>query len=375
MGRADRRPRRSASDWAYVELRTRDVFSTRPPLIGAFSRYGWAHPGPAPFYAMALPYRLLGADAAAMRMSALLVNSAVIAVTIWLLSRRGRAVLAAGLVALAATVWALPPLSITDSWNPTIAVMPLLLTIVACWAALCGDGPALPVAVVAALFVLHAHVGFGVVVAPVVMATVAVALWRAMRRGGPRRPLAFAFAAAVVMSIPILVDIATAWPGNIGRLVRWSLSNDVNSAGIGRSVGIVLRQASLTYLADPQLPVFVATVADPLPGTVLLGVLLGALALALWGMRRADRRAELTLLAVIAGVWISGVVAGANVRGPQHAWLHASSTGAGSGPWSRRTCVSNSVRTASWTVDQGAGSSSGPSTGRSRRRSARRSCR
>ncbi|MFP5487294.1 MAG: hypothetical protein ACLGHQ_03180 [Acidimicrobiia bacterium] len=50
----------TAGDIALIELRIRDVLSAHPPLTGAYSRYGWDHPGPAFFWLAALPYRLLG---------------------------------------------------------------------------------------------------------------------------------------------------------------------------------------------------------------------------------------------------------------------------------------------------------------------------
>ena len=52
----------SSSDWAAIELRTRDVGTWRTPLVGPYSRYGWNHPGPLLFYVLAVPYRMLGAQ-------------------------------------------------------------------------------------------------------------------------------------------------------------------------------------------------------------------------------------------------------------------------------------------------------------------------
>lgn len=49
-------------DLATTELLTRDV-GVHTPSIGPYSRDGWHHPGPALFYALALPYRLLGGTA------------------------------------------------------------------------------------------------------------------------------------------------------------------------------------------------------------------------------------------------------------------------------------------------------------------------
>ena len=69
-------PGASVGDVALIELRTRDVFSAQPPLVGDYSRYGWAHPGPLFFYLFSVPYQVLGRDADALRLSALLLNAA-----------------------------------------------------------------------------------------------------------------------------------------------------------------------------------------------------------------------------------------------------------------------------------------------------------
>ncbi|MGZ4701029.1 MAG: hypothetical protein ACXV98_07445, partial [Ilumatobacteraceae bacterium] len=66
----------AVGDIALIELRTRDVLTAHPPLVGAYSRYGWSHPGPAEFYLFAVPYRLFGGDARALRLTALLFNIA-----------------------------------------------------------------------------------------------------------------------------------------------------------------------------------------------------------------------------------------------------------------------------------------------------------
>ncbi|MGZ8735026.1 MAG: hypothetical protein ACXW1M_07545, partial [Acidimicrobiia bacterium] len=50
---------RAIADDALIELQTRDV-GTRAVFLGPYSRFGWYHPGPALFYVLAVPYRLLG---------------------------------------------------------------------------------------------------------------------------------------------------------------------------------------------------------------------------------------------------------------------------------------------------------------------------
>ena len=50
-------------DFALMDLRVRDVWSSDIPLVGAYSRFGWNHPGPAVYYAIAPVSGLFGRPA------------------------------------------------------------------------------------------------------------------------------------------------------------------------------------------------------------------------------------------------------------------------------------------------------------------------
>src|SRR5215471_15570875 len=49
-----------AGDAAVLALRVAEVGTSHTPLVGPYSRFGWAHPGPMLAYSLALPYRVLG---------------------------------------------------------------------------------------------------------------------------------------------------------------------------------------------------------------------------------------------------------------------------------------------------------------------------
>ncbi|MEJ7720435.1 MAG: hypothetical protein WKF58_08280 [Ilumatobacteraceae bacterium] len=129
----------STGDRAIIEQRTREVFSADIPLVGAFSRYGWSHPGPLSFYSYAIPYRLLGQQGKAVLVAALAVNAAGVAVAMWMLARRGLTAFCAGIGLFVALFGGWQPHSLIDPWNPTIAVVAVIVFLVSCWAALCGD--------------------------------------------------------------------------------------------------------------------------------------------------------------------------------------------------------------------------------------------
>src|SRR5947209_6059220 len=80
----------SYSDYSAIELRTRAVGTSTTPLVGPFSRYGWSHPGPLLFYALAVPYRILGEQGRGLLLGALLVNGVAIGAVLFVCFRRGR---------------------------------------------------------------------------------------------------------------------------------------------------------------------------------------------------------------------------------------------------------------------------------------------
>ena len=126
----------SFSDWALIELRTRDVGSKDTALVGPYSRYGWNHPGPLLFYALALPYRLLGAQGKGLLLGSLLVNTASLAAIGVVCWRRGRALgLVLGGAVVLLLVRALRPDLLVDPWNPYVIVLPMLAVVALCWAA------------------------------------------------------------------------------------------------------------------------------------------------------------------------------------------------------------------------------------------------
>ncbi|MBA3399405.1 MAG: hypothetical protein H0U01_05545 [Acidimicrobiia bacterium] len=313
----------STGDRAIIEQRTREVFSGDIPLVGAFSRYGWSHPGPLSFYSYAIPYRLLGQQGKAVLVAALAVNAAGVAVAMWMLARRGLTAFFAGIGLFVALFGGWQPHSLIDPWNPTIAVVAVIVFLVSCWAALCGDRVAPAFAVFAASFVFQSHAGFALVVAPASLLMAAVLVRRAIRNPDPvqRRSVNVAGVVGAVVSLPLLVDSLTGWPGNLGEIIEWNTSTDLESAGFGRAVEVFARATSWSQVASPRLPEVFNVLPDPLPGGTLPGLLLVALAAAAVVAVRRGLGAELWLLGVVGATWLGGFVAITNSRGPQFAWF------------------------------------------------------
>jgi hypothetical protein len=308
-------------DVALIELQIRDVLSADTPLVGAYSRYGWAHPGPLMFELFAVPYRVLGNDATALRLTTLLFNAAVSAALLWLLWRRGTAAVMAIGTATVLLVWGLPPGALSYGWNVTVTDLPFVLVVVGCWCALCGDRYALLVAALAASFVFQSHVGVGIVLGPAFVVAVVAVARRSMRDGFDARGWIIGVAAVALTFLPALYDTLFHWPGNLGELARWSLTNDEPAVGMADGLRMLGRVSSLSFPFEPGIPgrflLGVATIeAGALPG--LSVVLLAAAGAVAW---RSGWAVERTLCALMGIVWASAVAAVASITYPLGWWL------------------------------------------------------
>lgn len=312
-------PSVESSDRALFELRTRDVFSLDPPLVGAYSRYGWNHPGPVFQYLFAIPYRLFGGDATAIRLTAVLCTVGMMTWIATLLRRRGRianvgvATAVVGLVAMRGDLLAL------DTWNPTLAVLPVLVALVAAWMTLERPTAGRLGSVLAAwTLAAQAHSGTAIVLLPAVALAVAVAV-RAWWRGGhprPGRAAAWWAAGLTAAWLPVVVDTLAHWPGNLADVARWALRADEPSAGLREAVGVVGRATSLSWPWQAGDVTFLRTI------DVALGVVPFALIALLAAARLLAGRGPLRhAVHVAAAGWLGALLGAAGLRGPRFDYL------------------------------------------------------
>lgn len=132
-------------DFGVAAIKTHDVFSSDPPLLGMPSTSSVAvpgntahHPGPILFYAMALPYRVTQGSAA----SLVVGSAAIILVLIWFSLRAGMAAYGRRgiIVTSIALAWTIleQGLHATLPWNPWPAQVATIGAIAAAWAVLRG---------------------------------------------------------------------------------------------------------------------------------------------------------------------------------------------------------------------------------------------
>jgi hypothetical protein len=309
-------------DFAAIELLTRDVVR-HPPLVGLYSRVDWHHPGPMFFYVLALPYRLLGSDSAALDSGAVIVNGAALVATVWIARRRGGlALMCCTLLGLSLLVHGLGPDFIRSPWNPSLPVLPFALMTFLVWSMLEQDAWALPAGVVVATFLVQTHVGYVLIALPMLLLGI-VALLAYGRRGEQARlsvigALLISIGVGVVLWIPPIIDQFTNTPGNLGRVVNYFQHPDDKTHSFLQAWRLVAgefsRKAEWLHGAQ-QLSPFAAgqhpfTFGIPAP---LLLIPFGLAGVVFW---RRHMSSGLRLMLVIAVAFASGVLAAMRTVGP-----------------------------------------------------------
>ncbi|HEX6236307.1 MAG TPA: hypothetical protein VFZ68_03885 [Acidimicrobiales bacterium] len=206
-----------ASDQALEVLRISEVGTRHTPLVGAYSRMGWHHPGPLLFWVSAPLYRLAGPEGVLASVG--LVTAAAAALAVVAARRIGGPPLM-WLVAVAAVVVQLSMGDhVVDPWNPYVPILPLLAYLLCAWRAAEGDGWLLLAAVATGSYCIQAHVGY----APVVVAGGAFALARAAvrwRRGAPVTSYRWLPAAGAVALVLWSGPLVEAWGDDESNLVH-----------------------------------------------------------------------------------------------------------------------------------------------------------
>ena len=209
-----------------IDLRVRDVWSLHPPLDGPYSTFGWNHPGPLLFYALAIPSLLSGFAAWGTQVGGALLQGLAVAWLAWLAWRRGRLpLLAVSMVGVSLLALATTPVVLRNPWNPYVPLPFFALFVFQAWLVATGEARALLGATVVATFIVQTHVGY----APLVLAAglVAAACLLVDRRRGTTsehrwgRALGWSVAIGSVLWLPPIVDLVLHPPGNLRVVARY----------------------------------------------------------------------------------------------------------------------------------------------------------
>lgn len=328
-----------AGDQAIIGLATHEA-GGGDQLLGPYSRYGWAHPGPAWFYLMAPWLRLFGDDDAALVAAGLVVHGMLAVALVAAVHRRGGspapALVAAGIVLL--YVLRMPASFFVDVWNPFALLLGTALFLVLAVRCRGGSWAGLLALVAVGGYLVQTHVGTAPLVAAVGLAgLVAFVAGRHRRRTGDASTVEPAQGRRGRWAVPALAVLLVAmwWPvvqqqvtappgeGNLGRLVEFFLLDPQESTHPTAfqavvAVGRVLAMAPYAWGPGPwEMDV------STLPPAVLVGLLAQVAASALLlGAGRRWRRPHAWWTGVVTLVALAAAVASARtVSGPLYWYL------------------------------------------------------
>jgi hypothetical protein len=241
-----------AHDIAQIELRVRDVGRYEVSL-GPYSRDGWYHPGPAMFYLLAVPYRLLGSSSVGLGVGALAINGAAVAGMAVVARRRGGTpLLLITLVCCGLLVRSLGQDFLRDPWNPSLPVLSFGLVLFLAWSMTCGDVWALPVGAAVASFVVQTHIGYLALALPLVVWGAVWLVGLAIRRPEvvARRRLAWSGLVtvgvlAVLWVLPVVQQVSNE-PGNLGEAWEYFRLTDDIAHTLGDGWRVLAGQLTLT---------------------------------------------------------------------------------------------------------------------------------
>jgi len=292
--------------------------------VGAYSRFGWNHPGPLLYQVLALPYEVSGRREMALKWTALALNLAWIAATLAIVRRRSPRLALAIALALVPLLWREQRLLIFP-WNPFAPVLAL-----PCAIALAADldarrrwTPALLVATLS--FCVQAHVGLALPALAIVVVA-ALALTTAKTPGSPRHarprgPWLIALAVGLALwAMPLLNELRHP-PGNLATMVRFFLGGAEAHPAWPRALA-----AAAYMFAGPFLPgwqVLTDEIPRDLPAWLLWMLPLATVATIAAAVRSARRgeRFEASLAAICAAVTISVGIAAHGIVGPMSDYL------------------------------------------------------
>jgi len=321
--------RAPASDLAILEIATRNAMRGRQ-YLGAYSRYGWNHPGPAMFYWFAPFYQLTGRELGGLAVASITMSGLSVGLIIRTVQRTaGRAAAWATAAALPVFIWLVGFDRVQSPWNPDVLLIAMGALGVVGAAAVLGRRWALPAGAFLACWVAQAHLGAIPLALALCAFFVAFTLW--LQRRELRRwivPGVLALAITGAMWAPVIWENSTRTPGNVTKIIEfyerddgsephsWSQSaSAVSAAVVGRHWTFADEELSAGWHAGTVV----------LVGIVAVGAVTG------WLRRRRGEPTDFQAVVCTLGLLAVPValVSVHNVRGPIYGYILSFAVGLG----------------------------------------------
>lgn len=329
-----------------MDLRVRDVlsFSRNTPLVGAYSHFGWNHPGPAIFYLVAPFARVFGNAAWATLIGFALLQGIAVVWMARLAWKTGGLRWTAIWMGITALVYlGAGPAVLQVAWNPSVALPFFVLFLLQCWVVAQGDGRRLIGLSFVGSFLVQAHIGYAILVVLLVgwsLFRLALHRRRQMPEQRPtarrlwrfwpgRRGRRIAFGIAVVLILlwfpPLALDPIVNGSSNVARTVHFYLHPSVRFPRAGLETGLGYLATEFRWL-PPWLggsqPVSLILNQDALPSAdgwlALPAVLLAA---GWWAARRSGRKDQQLVAELVALLLLGSAVSLTLVQGERSLYL------------------------------------------------------
>lgn len=355
--------RAPAADIAVLEIATRNALRGEQ-YLGAYSRYGWNHPGPAMFYWFAPFYRLTGSELGALVVASTTMSCLSVGLIIRTVQRTaGRPAAWAVAAAMPVFIWLVGLDHVQSPWNPDVLLVTMGALGVVGAAAIVGRRWALPTAAFLASWSAQAHLGAIPFAFALCAAFVAFTVWH--QRRDLRRWIVPALLAALVtgaMWAPVLWENATRDPGNITKLTEFYESDDGDATHPWKQSANAVAAAVVgrhrDFADEEPLPTEWQVGAAALVAVVAAGAATGWLR-----RRRGDDNGFQAMVCTLGLLGIPvALVSVHNVRGPIYGYILSFAVGLGFLLWTG-AAVTIAGFVTSWTGRQGGG---GPGSSRAR---------
>lgn len=292
--------------------------------VGAYSRFGWNHPGPLLYQILAGPYELSGRREIALKWTALALNLAWLGGLLALVGRRAPTLAVTLAVALIPLLWREQRL-LFFAWNPFVTVLALAFAVAAAADLATGHGWRTrlgPTWLVMALsFCIQAHAGL-IVPAGICVLAAARGLWRtgarAQGRVAPTVGTGIAIAGLVTATLwltPLIAEFRET-PGNLASMVTF-----LSDGSLPRRTWLQAIPGAAYMTVGPYLPFWVlhfTEVPAALPGWLpgAFALLVAATTAGTVHLHRRGRRYEAAVGALAAAGSVAVVLAARGIVGP-----------------------------------------------------------
>lgn len=326
--------RAPASDFAIQEVATRNALHGRQ-LLGAYSRFGWYHPGPASFYWFAPFYQLTGREVGGLAVGATAMSCIGVGLIIRTVQRTaGRAAAWATAAALPVLIWLVGFDRVQSPWNPDVPLIAMGALGVVGAAAVIGRRWALPTAAFLASWVAQGHLGAVPMALALCVFLVGFTVWF-QRRELVRWivPTVLALAVTGAMWAPVIWENNTRTPGNVTKIREFYEIDDGSTPHAWGQSTNALAAAVVgrhwNYADDEPLPLVWQIGAVALVGVVAVGAATG------WLRRRRGEPTDFQAVVCTIGLLAIPValVSIHNVRGPIYGYILSFAVGLGFALW------------------------------------------